>query len=237
MQFDRLKRREFITLLGGAAAWPLAARAQQPARMRRLGVLTLGLPSDAFIKTNMAAFTQGLSALGWKKGVNLGVDWRWHGADAGLAERQASEIVAMNPDVIFAGGNPAVEKLRRQTKAIPVVFALVSDPVGMGYVDSLAHPGGNVTGFMSYDPPIYTKQLQMLTQIDPPVNNVAVLYNPQTAPYASRMLQVMQPAAQSFGVTLRDSPCHDDAGIDAVMAALAQGGGGGLPFKPPPSSN
>jgi putative ABC transport system substrate-binding protein len=228
MQFDRLKRREFITLLGGAAAWPLAARAQQPARMRRLGVLTLGLPSDAFIKTNMAAFTQGLSALGWKKGVNLGVDWRWHGADAGLAERQASEIVAMNPDVIFAGGNPAVEKLRRQTKAIPVVFALVSDPVGMGYVDSLAHPGGNVTGFMSYDPPIYTKQLQMLTQIDPPVNNVAVLYNPQTAPYASRMLQAMQPAAQSFGVTLRDSPCHDDAGIDAVMAALAQGGGGGL---------
>ena len=196
--------------------------------MRRLGVLTLGLPSDAFIKTNMAAFTQGLSALGWKKGVNLGVDWRWHGADAGLAERQASEIVAMNPDVIFAGGNPAVEKLRRQTKAIPVVFALVSDPVGMGYVDSLAHPGGNVTGFMSYDPPIYTKQLQMLTQIDPPVNNVAVLYNPQTAPYASRMLQAMQPAAQSFGVTLRDSPCHDDAGIDAVMAALAQGGGGGL---------
>jgi putative tryptophan/tyrosine transport system substrate-binding protein len=153
-RYRAVKRRNFIAILGGAVAWPLAARAQQQARMRRLGVLTLGLPSDAFVKTNMAAFTQGLSALGWKEGVNLGVDWRWHGADAGLAERQASEIVAMNPDVIFAGGNPAVEMLRRQTKAIPVVFALVSDPIGMGYVDSLAHPGGNVTGFMSYDPPI-----------------------------------------------------------------------------------
>ena len=143
----------------------------------------------------------------------------------------------MNPDVIFAVGNPAVEKLRRQTKAIPVVFALVSDPIGMGYVDSLAHPGGNVTGLMSYDPPIYTKQLQMLTQIDPPVKNVAVLYNPQTAPYASRMLQAMQTAAQSFGVTLRDSPRHDDAGIEVVMAALAQGGGGGSRLSPKSSTS
>jgi len=134
----------------------------------------------------------------------------------------------MNPDVILAGGNPAVEKVRQQTKTIPVVFALVSDPVGMGYVESLAHPGSSMTGFMSYDPPLYTKQLQMLTEITPPVRTAAILYNPQTAPYAGRMMQAMEAAAQQIGVTLRDAPCHDDAGIEAVMAALASTSSGGL---------
>jgi putative ABC transport system substrate-binding protein len=227
MQFDRTNRREFITLLGGVAAWPLAARAQRTA-VRRLGFLSLGVPTDDFNKSNTAAFMQGLGALGWKEGVNLAIDSRWYGTDTALAERQAAEIVAMNPDVIFAIGNSSVEKIRLQTKTIPIVFTLVSDPVGMGYVDGLAHPGGNVTGFMTYDPPIYTKQLQMLTQITPPATTVAVLYNPQTAPYASRMLAAMQAATQSMGVTLRDAPCHDDAGIEAVVASLAKGNGGGL---------
>jgi putative ABC transport system substrate-binding protein len=223
-----MRRRDFVSLvIGSAAAWPLAAHAQKVAT-RRLGFLSLGLPTDPFGQSLKTAFAQGLDASGWKEGVNLGIDWRWYGADAGLAERQASEIISLNPDVIFAGGNPAVEKLRQQTKAIPVVFALVSDPVGMGYVESLPHPGGNVTGFMSYDPPIYTKQLQMLTQIDPPVKNVAVLYNPQTAPYAGRMLRAMEAAAQSIGVTLTDAPCHNDSDIEAAIAALARGGSGGL---------
>jgi putative tryptophan/tyrosine transport system substrate-binding protein len=222
-----MQRREFIALLGGAAvAWPLTARAQQG--MRRLGFLSLGLPNDVFTQGNTAAFAQGLGVLGWKEGVNLHTDWRWHGADAALAESQATELIALKPDMIFAGGNPAVEAIRRQTKTTPVVFALVSDPVGMGYVESLAHPGGNTTGFSSYDPPIYTKQLQILTQITPPVKNVAVLYNPQTAPYAGRMLQAMEAAGQSIGVALRDAPCHDEAGIEAVMAALARESSGGL---------
>src|SRR5262249_24162134 len=161
-------------------------------------------------------FLRGLSALGWAEGGNLAIDWRWYGTDTALAERQAAEIVAMKPDVIFAASNPALEKVRAQTKSIPVVFCLISDPIGMGYVDSLARPGGNATGFMTYDPPIYTKQLQMLTQITPPARTVAVLYNPQTGTYASRMLAAMEPAARSMGVTLPDAPCHDDAEIEAV---------------------
>jgi putative ABC transport system substrate-binding protein len=224
-----MNRREFITLLGGAAAaWPLAARAQLQGGMRRLGFLSVGVPNDSFGKNNTDAFLQGLGALGWREGVNLQIDWRWYSADAALAERQAAELIALKPDVLLAGGNPAVEKVREQTVAIPVVFALVSDPVGMGYVESLAHPGGNMTGFMSYDPTIYTKQLQMLTELTPPTKTVAVLYNPRTAPYASRMLQAMEGAGKSMGVTLRDAPCHDDAGIEAVMGALAQEDGGGL---------
>src|SRR5262249_59495983 len=116
----------------------------------RLGFLSLGFPSDPFGIALYAAFSQGLSALGWKEGANLQIDWRWHGADAALAERQAAELIALKPDVLLAGGNPAVEKIRQQTKAIPIVFSLISDPVGLGYVDSLAHPGGNFTGFESY---------------------------------------------------------------------------------------
>jgi putative tryptophan/tyrosine transport system substrate-binding protein len=223
-----MRRREFIMLLGGAAAWPLAARAQQQGQSRRLGYLSLGLASDTFGTNNTAAFLRGLDALGWKEGVNLQIDWRWYGADAALAERQAAELIALRPDVILAGGNPAVEKLRQQSKAIPVVFTLVSDPLGLGYVDSLAHPGGNFTGFESYTPLIYTKELQMFTAITPPAVSVAILYNPATAPYASRMVRAMEDAAKSIGVTVRDAPCQDAAGIETVMAALHQGGGGGL---------
>ena len=224
-------RRQFISALGGsAAAWPLVARAQQRDGIRRLGFLGPALASDMFAKDIIAAFAQGLGALGWKEGVNLSIDWRWYGADAdaALAERQAAEVLALKPDVILAGGNLAVEKVRQQTKVIPVVFALVSDPVGMGYVKSLAHPDGNITGFISYDPPIYTKQLQMFTEITPPASTVALLYNPATAPYASHMLQAMENGAKSIGVAVRDAPCHDDTDIEAVMATLAQGGSGGL---------
>ena len=224
-----MKRRDFIALLGGAAvACPLTARAQQQGRMRRLGFLSLGLPNDPFGKDNSAAFLQGLGALGWKEGVTLQIDWRWYGADAALAGRQTAELIAFKPDVILAGGNPAVEKVRQQSKSIPVVFALISDPVGLGYVDNLAHPGGNFTGFESYTPPIYTKELQMLTEITPPATTVAILYNPETAPYASQMVRTMEDAAKSIGVTVRDAPCHDDTAIEAVMAALPHGGGGGL---------
>jgi putative ABC transport system substrate-binding protein len=224
-----MQRRDFIVLLGGAAAaWPFTARAQQPAEMRRLGFLCLGLPIDPFGKGMMDAFAQALSALGWKEGANLHIDWRWYGADAALAKRQAAELIALKPDVLLAGGNPAAEGVRQQTKTIPIVFALVTDPVGLGYVQSLAHPGGNITGFSSYDPPLYTKELQIFTEINPPASTVAVLYNPETAPYARRILRAMEDATQAMGVTLRDAPCHDDNEIEAVMVSLASGGGGGL---------
>jgi ABC-type uncharacterized transport system substrate-binding protein len=222
-----MRRRAFITLLGGAATWPLAARAQQGV-LRRLGFLSLGLANDAFGKNNTGAFLQGLDTLGWREGVNLQIDWRWYGADAGLAERQAAELIARKPDVILAGGNPAVEKVRQQSKTIPVVFTLISDPVGLGYVDSLAHPGGNLTGFESYTPPIYTKELQMLTDITPPASTIAILYNPATAPYGGRMVRAMEDAAKSIGVTVRDTACRDAAEIETVMATLPRGGSGGL---------
>jgi putative tryptophan/tyrosine transport system substrate-binding protein len=222
-----MRRRDFISVLGAAMTWPLAAGAQQRSgQTRRLGFLSLGLQNEPFTNANSTAFLQGLTALGWKEGFNLQIDWRWHGADAALAESEAAELIALKPDVLFAGGNPAVEKVKAQTSTIPVVFALVSDPVGMGYVDSLAHPGANITGFMTYDPPIYTKQLQMLVEINPPARTVAVLYNPETAPYASRMVQAIEQAAKSIGITVRNAPCHDDAGIEAVMASLAQNSGG-----------
>ena len=221
-------RRQFISALAGAVgAWPLAAGAQQGG-VRRLGVLAIGLENDAFSKANIDVFSQALGTLSWKVGVNLQIDWRWYGADAALAERQAAELVALKPEVILAAGNPAVEKVRQQTKSIPVVFTLVSDPVGLGYVESLAHPGRDITGFMSYEPSNYTKQLQMLTEITPPAATVAVLYNPATATYGSRMVRAIEDGAKSIGVTVRDAPCHDDAGIEATMVALAQSGGGGL---------
>jgi putative ABC transport system substrate-binding protein len=224
-----MRRRDFITLVGGATVIQfVSALAQQQAGVRHLGFLSVGLGNDAVGKDIIAAFLQGLNALGWKENVNLQIDWRWLGADAGLAERQAAELVALKPDLLVAGGNIAVDVLRQQTRAIPLVFALVSDPVGMGYVESLAHPGGNSTGFTSYDPPNYTRQLQLFTEIIPPAKTVAVLYNPKTAPYASRMLLAMQEAANSIGVVVRDAPCHDDAGIEVVMAALAKEGAGGL---------
>jgi putative ABC transport system substrate-binding protein len=223
-----MRRRKFLGVLSGAVAmWPLTARAQRDA-VRHLGVLSLGLPTQELSKNFTAAFLRGLSAAGWKEGANLVIDWRWYGIDSALAERQAQEIVAQKPDLIFAASNPALEKIRLQTQSIPVVFCLISDPIGMGYVDSLARPGGNLTGFMTYDPPLYTKQLQMLTQITPPARTVAVLYGPETGTYARRMLAAMEPAARSMSVVLRDAPCHDDTEIEAVMASLAQADGGGL---------
>jgi putative ABC transport system substrate-binding protein len=222
-----MQRRNFVKLVGGSALWPLAAQAQQPA-MRRLGMLILGAPDDSFGKGIATTFTGELASLGWHEGANLRIDWRWYGADAALAERQARELLALGPDALVAGGNPAVEVLRRQTKSIPVVFAVISDPVGMGYAASLAHPGGNLTGFSSYDPPVYTKEFQMLTEITPPASTIAALYNPATAPYASRMVGAVQAGAKSLGVVVRDAPCHDEAGIEAVMISLAQGGNGGL---------
>lgn len=226
-----MKRREFMTLVGGvtaATALPCAAYAQQAARVRRLGFLCLGLSGDDFGRGIAAAFTEGLTASGWNEGFNLRIDWRWYGADAALADKQAEELLAAGPDVFLAGGNPAVEVLRRRTNTVPVVFSLVSDPVGMGYVDSLAHPGGNITGFQSLDPPIYTKQLQFLTEIMPPASTVAAIYNPQTAPFARRMLQAVQLAAKSMGVDVRDSPCQSDQDIEATIAALSKADRGGL---------
>jgi putative tryptophan/tyrosine transport system substrate-binding protein len=227
-----MRRREFITLIGGAAAWPIAARAQSGDGMRRLGVLMLSLASDPEGQANAAALVQGLGALNWHEGGNLRIDWRWVGGDPALFERYAAELVALGPEVLFAVGSPSVEALRRQTSTIPIVFVQVADPVGQGFIASLAHPGGNITGFYLFDAPMAGKWLGMLTQITPPVAHVTVLYDPATAPYAGSLLRATEAAASSIALAVRVAPVNDDAEIEAMMAGLAREGRGGVLVMP-----
>ena len=207
---------------------PRAAKAQQHDAMRRLSVLEGFGVTDAEGQKNATALVQALGTLGWKEGVSLRIDWRPTGGDLTLYDRYAAELVALHPDVILAPSTPSVEALRRQTSTIPIVFVNIADPVGQGFVASLTRPGGNITGFSAYDPPMAAKWLEMLTQITPPVGNVAVLFNPVTAPYAGLMMQAIEAAAPSLAVTVRAAPIHDDAEIEATMAALARVPRGGL---------
>ena len=223
-----MRRREFITLLGSAAAaWPLVARAQQPERMRRIGVLMGAVESDPARRSQLAAFRGALAKLGWREGSNLGIEVRW-GADPELCARYAAELVALGPEVLLADSSPSLEALHRQTRTIPIVFVTVADPVGQGFVANLAHPGGNITGFSVFDAPMASKWLEMLTQITPPVTRVAMLFNPATTPYANLILQAMEEAAPSFAVAVRAAPVNSDSEVDAVMAALAREGRGGV---------
>jgi putative ABC transport system substrate-binding protein len=163
MQFDRLKRREFITLLGGAAAvWPVAARAQQPERMRRIGILLPAAADDLEMQARVAAFHQGLALLGWTIGRNVRIDTRWATTDAAEIRRHAAELAALAPDVILAHAATTVGPLLQATRTVPVVFPAVVDPVGAGFVDSLARPGGNVTGFMNFEYSMGGKWLELL---------------------------------------------------------------------------
>jgi putative ABC transport system substrate-binding protein len=211
-----------------AALKPRTLLAQPRGGTRRLGVLMALRANDPEGQACAAALVQGLGALDWRDGADLRIDWRWAGGDAALFERYAAELVAPAPDVILAFASPSVEALRRRTTTIPVVFTVVSDPVGQGFVASLARPGGNITGFSAYDPPMAGKWLQMLTQIAPPVAHIAVLYNPLTAPYAGQMLQAIEEAALSLAVAVRAAPCRDDTEIEAMMAGLAHEERGGL---------
>jgi putative ABC transport system substrate-binding protein len=203
--------------------------------MRRLGVLIGWRESDPIGQARATILVQGLDTLGWKEGGNLRIDWRWFGGDPALFERNAAELVALGPDVLLAGGSStAVAALQRQTSSIPIVFVQVADPVGQGFVASLARPGGNITGFSNYDPPMAGKWLGMLTQITPPVGRVAVLYNPATAPYAGLMLHAIEEAAGSLAVAVRAAPVNDDAEIEAMMAGLAREERCGLLVLPDP---
>jgi putative ABC transport system substrate-binding protein len=184
-----MKRREFITLLGGAAAaWPLAARAQQPEPMRRIGVLMGYAESDSEAQSALAAFVQGLQQLGWADGRNVRIDTRWSiPADADLMQRFAKELVALQPDLILSHITPTTAALLQQTRTIPIIFANVSDPIGSGFVASFPRPGGNVTGFNVSEPTMAGKLLELLKEIAPRVARVAMLFNPAAAwPLAAR---------------------------------------------------
>ena len=223
-----MRRRKFMTVLGGAAAWPLAGRAQQPGQIRRVGVL-IGFPEkDAFAQRIVSTFVQALGRLGWVEGKNIRLDYRFAAGDPTRFKTYAAELVSLSPSIILAVTPPAVAALREETHTIPIVFALVVDPVGQGFVQSLARPGGNITGFSAYDAPMMGKWLQLLKEIAPGVTRVGVIFNPDTAPYAPLFNQRIEAASRSFGVTMTLAPVHHEAAIEEAIAAHAREPGGGL---------
>ena len=223
-----MRRREFVGLVAGAAAWPLVARAQQGASMRRLGVLAGYAANDSLGQSLATILPQSLAALGWIEGQNIQIDWRWASADPKLYQNYAAELVALRPNVLVVQSSPAVAALRRPPNSIPTVFIMITDPLGQGFVKNLAHPGGNMTGFSDYDPPIASKWVELLKQIKPSLASVALLYNPASTPFADLILQTVEPAARSLAVTAHSSVCRDDANIDAAMKLARDKRGGVL---------
>ena len=222
-----MKRREFITLLGGAAAWPCAARAQQPERMRRVGVLMALAADDPQSQRRMTAFVQGLQELGWTDGRNVRIDTRWSAADADLGRKYAAELVALAPDVILASGGTVVGALLQVSRTVPIVFTLTVDPVGAGFVASLAQPRGNATGFTGYDYGLSGKWLELLKEIAPRVTRAAVLRD-ATIPQGIGQFAIIQSIAASVGVEVSPIEVRDAGEIERAVAAFARSSNGGL---------
>ena len=226
-----MRRRDFITLLCGAAAWPLAARAEQPGQMRRIGVLLNVTADNPRGQAGVAAFQQVLQQLGWSDGRNVRIDTRWGANDIDLDRKYAAELVALAPDVILASSTPSVTALQHVTRTLPIVFVQVSDPVGAGVVDTLARPGGNTTGFMNFEYSLSGKWLELLKQIAPSVTRVAILRDPAN-PAGIGQFSSIQAAAQSLGVEVRPLTARDAAEIERAVAAFARLANGGLIVTP-----
>ena len=229
-----MKRRQFITLLGGAAAaCPLAAGAQQPQQMRRIGVLMGYAESDSDARAWYAAFREALQKLGWTEGRNIQIDTRWATPDdAESMRRLAKELVAPQPNVILSSTTPTTTALLQQTRTIPIVFAIVADPIGSDFVASFARSGGNVTGFIFTEPTMAGKWLELLKQIAPRIARVAMLFNPVSAPYADYWLNPFKAAATSFAVEAISAPVRDRSELETVIAAQAREPNGGLIAMP-----
>ena len=222
-----MNRRELITLLGGAATWPLAARAQQPHPMRRIGVLTAFTANDQESQARIAAFQQGLQKLGWTDGSNVRIDTRWAAGDVDLFRRYAAELIALAPDVILANGALALRPLQQVTRTVPIVFVNVPDPVGAGFVASLARPGGNSTGFTSFEYSLASKWLELLKEIAPRVTRAAVVRDPSN-PSGIGEFAAIQGAAASSGVELSPVDIRYAAEIERAVAAFAHQSNCGL---------
>jgi putative ABC transport system substrate-binding protein len=222
-----VRRRDFITLIGAAAAWPLAARAQQADRVRRVGVLMNLTADDPEASTRVTALAQGLQQLGWTDGRNVRIDYRWGAADADHSRKYAAELVTLAPDVILASGTPAAAALQQATRTVPIVFVNAVDPVGAGLVDSLAQPGGNATGFILFEYGISAKWLELLREIAPQLKRAAVLRQPDIASGIGQ-LAVIQAAAPSFGVEVRPVGVRDAEEIERAVTAFARSPNGGL---------
>jgi putative ABC transport system substrate-binding protein len=229
-----MRRREFIALVGGAAAaWPLAARAQQPERMRRIGVLMSVEENDPEGKTQLSQFTQGLSESGWTDGRNLRMEVRWGGGDVNRTRTFAKELVALQPDVILAQGTPGTAALQRETRTIPIVFVIVADPVGPGFVAGLPRPGGNITGFINSEAVIGAKMLELLTEIAPGLKRVAMIFNPDTAPGRGKYyFRDFEAAARSSKLEPIAADARSDADIETVVTSLGGEPRGGLVVTP-----
>jgi putative ABC transport system substrate-binding protein len=224
-----MRRRDFITLLGGAVAWPLAARAQQPERVRRIGVLMNIASDDAEGQARLAAFHQGLQQLGWTVGHNVRIDYRWGGADAERFRRGAAKLVALAPDAILASGTPSVAALQQATGRTPIVFANVTDPVGSGFVASLAQPGGNATGFTALEYGVSAKWLELLKEIAPHVTRVAVL---RDLTIGIGQLAAIQAVAPALGVELTPLGLRDANEFERAVTAFARGSNDGMIVPP-----
>jgi putative tryptophan/tyrosine transport system substrate-binding protein len=216
-----MKRRKFFSLLGAAAVWPVAARAQQSERVRRVGVLCALPESDPEVKGWFAAFQEGLQRLGWVQGRNISIEYRWSGSDEQRLQTDAAELVQTAPDVIFVAPTPALAALYRQTRSVPIVFVQVSDPVKLGLVADLARPGGNITGFANFEHPIGGKWLELLKDTAPGRTRVAILFEPDN-PSQVAYLQGVEAAAPTFGVQLTRAGVRNATEIERAVTAFAQ---------------
>jgi putative ABC transport system substrate-binding protein len=231
-----MRRREFITLLCGAAAWSVAARTQQVERMRRLGVLMAVAESDADVGKGISILQTTLQKLGWKDGNNIRIDYRWGNADADRIQELAKELVDLQPDVLVGHSTPSAKGLLKQTHSIPIVFLSVTDPLGQGLVSSLSHPGRNITGFSVFEVSLGTKWLEILKQIVPGVRRVTTMFNPDTAPYYGLYLQSIDAGASSLGIESIPIQVHNEADIESVIRKVGSEPNSGL-FVLPDSHN
>jgi ABC-type uncharacterized transport system substrate-binding protein len=229
-----VRRREFIAALGGAAAWPLGVWAQPADRVPRVGVLISPAENDPEAQARVAAFRQSLQKLGWTEGSNIRVDYRWGGGDSERIKRYAAELVGLAPNVIIANGTPAVAALQQATRVVPIVFAQVMDPVGLGYIESFARPGGNITGFTFIDLSVIGKWLDMLKAMAPGTNRAALVYNPAVTPYYEAYLRSSEAASASQTVRLAGTPVSTPAELETAITDFARDPGGSLILPPDP---
>jgi putative tryptophan/tyrosine transport system substrate-binding protein len=227
-----MRRREFIAGLGSAAAWPVAAPAQQPERMRRIGVLMVFRGDDAEASSATAAFEQGLERFGWVIGRNIQVDYHWGVNEINKLQVAITEILSNSPDVIVPTGALALAAVQKATSVVPIVFIAATEPVAQGLIASLAHPGGNTTGFTNLEPTVYSKWLQVLKLIAPHITHVAIMYNPETAPYLVSFSDAVLSAAATMGIEAIVTPVKADADVEATIGRIAAEPGWGLIVPP-----
>jgi putative ABC transport system substrate-binding protein len=228
-----MRRRDFIALIGGAAAaWPLGARAQQADHVRRIGLLNALAQDNPQAQAWEGAFRNRLTQLGWIDGRNVRVNYRWGAANVDRLQSSAAELVGLKPDVLIAITTPATAALHAQTRSIPIVFVAVSDPIGSGFVRSLASPGGNITGFIDIEASLSGKWLELMRDIAPRVTRVALLFNPQTAPFARYYLDTFRAAAAAFAIEPIEAPVQSIAEIETVVTKLGREGDAGLILMP-----